>query len=133
MVPEFDQAVFSMKKDEVSKPVKTQFGWHIIKVTDRKDAHQQTFEEVEKNITKLLTNKKSRRARTDLIKALKTKGKVETFLPKAETAPLAAPTKPTQLTPKMGIKPATAPKAIPVPKAAPTQAAPVKRVPASKK
>jgi peptidyl-prolyl cis-trans isomerase C len=36
MVREFEQAAFSMKKGEVSKPVKTQFGWHIIKLVDMK-------------------------------------------------------------------------------------------------
>lgn len=33
MVPEFDQAVFSLPVGEVSEPVKTNFGWHLIKVT----------------------------------------------------------------------------------------------------
>jgi len=34
MVKEFEEAAFSMQKGELSKPVKTQFGWHIIKVDD---------------------------------------------------------------------------------------------------
>ncbi|MGH8015339.1 MAG: peptidylprolyl isomerase, partial [Candidatus Zixiibacteriota bacterium] len=37
MVPEFDKMVFSMQPDDISEPVKTQFGWHIIKLHERKE------------------------------------------------------------------------------------------------
>ncbi|MFI8684796.1 peptidylprolyl isomerase [Rossellomorea sp. NPDC077527] len=40
MVTEFDDKAFSMKKGEISEPVKTEFGYHIIKVTDKKEAKE---------------------------------------------------------------------------------------------
>ena len=37
MVPEFEKKAFSMEVGEVSSPVRTQFGWHLIQLTDRQD------------------------------------------------------------------------------------------------
>ncbi len=37
MVKEFEDAAFSMEIGEISNPIKTQFGWHLIKLTDKKD------------------------------------------------------------------------------------------------
>jgi peptidyl-prolyl cis-trans isomerase C len=46
MVPEFSEAAFAMKVGEVSStPVQTQFGWHVIKVDDRRQAPPPSFEE----------------------------------------------------------------------------------------
>lgn len=47
MVPEFDEAVFSMKNGEISSPIKTRFGWHIIKRIDsRTKSRKQAMEEI---------------------------------------------------------------------------------------
>ncbi len=50
MVPEFETAAFSTKKGEISAPVQTQFGWHLIKVTDTKAAGHTPLAEVRDEI-----------------------------------------------------------------------------------
>src|SRR5258705_2132051 len=50
MVPEFAEAAFKMKKGEVSDPVKSQFGWHIIKVEDKRTKPVPAFENVKDQI-----------------------------------------------------------------------------------
>jgi peptidyl-prolyl cis-trans isomerase D len=49
-VPEFEKAAFGMNRGEVSDLVKTQYGFHIIKVLDKETAHTKTFEEVKDSI-----------------------------------------------------------------------------------
>jgi parvulin-like peptidyl-prolyl isomerase len=44
MVPEFQEVAFELKEGEISEPVKTQFGWHIIKLIERREAEQQPFD-----------------------------------------------------------------------------------------
>lgn len=46
MVPEFAEAAFSMEVGDISEPVRTPFGWHVIKVEDRRTAQPPSFEEV---------------------------------------------------------------------------------------
>lgn len=58
MVPEFANAVFAMKVGEISdKPVKTMFGWHIVKVTDRRVSEPPAFEQV-KGLLKMRLSEK---------------------------------------------------------------------------
>lgn len=59
MVPEFEDAVFNMNIGEISSaPVKTQFGYHIIKVTDKKDATDAKFEDVKQQVERVCVAEK---------------------------------------------------------------------------
>jgi peptidyl-prolyl cis-trans isomerase C len=54
MVPEFSKAAFALKPGEISKPIKTNYGWHIIKLEDRKPSGAQPFEQVQAGIRAIL-------------------------------------------------------------------------------
>jgi parvulin-like peptidyl-prolyl isomerase len=51
MVAAFDDSVFSLAKDEISQPIKTEYGYHIIQVEAINAAHEQTLDEVKDEIT----------------------------------------------------------------------------------
>ncbi|NMB04260.1 MAG: peptidylprolyl isomerase [Tissierellia bacterium] len=77
MVPEFEEAAFALELDEVSKPVKTQFGYHIIKLDHRHEARKQELEEVKDQIGQNLRNFKQQEAYTEYLDQLKAKYPVE--------------------------------------------------------
>ncbi|WP_262371815.1 peptidylprolyl isomerase [Rossellomorea aquimaris] len=54
MVTEYDDKAFAMKKGEISEPVKTEFGYHIIKVTDKKDAKEAVLDDHKEEIKDIL-------------------------------------------------------------------------------
>jgi len=90
MVPEFADAAFKMKVGDVSDPVKTQYGFHIIKVTDKKDARTVPFDEAKEKILSYLKDTKKREAVTALLASVRDKADV-----KVNLAPLPKPTMPT--------------------------------------
>ncbi len=77
MVPEFEQAAFEMKVDEMSPPVQTQFGFHIIKKVDEKPASEQTLEEAMPTIHQQVQVMKQNEAYLTTVEGLKTKYDVE--------------------------------------------------------
>jgi peptidyl-prolyl cis-trans isomerase C len=58
MVPEFSNAVFALKVGETSQPVKTDFGWHIIRLEDKKQGAAQPFDQVKQAIRNVLLRQK---------------------------------------------------------------------------
>jgi peptidyl-prolyl cis-trans isomerase C len=86
MVPEFSTVAFSMKKGEISKaPLKTQFGWHVIKVEDRRTAKPPAVEEVSEQ----LRGELSQEIGQAYIKELRKGATIERFNP--DGSPIAKP------------------------------------------
>lgn len=78
MVPEFSKAAFSMKPNTISdKPVRTQYGYHIIMVTDRAAAGTDSFEKVQNDIKGYLENQKQLELIDNLTESLKKNAKIE--------------------------------------------------------
>ncbi len=73
MVPEFAEVAFKLDKGQVSDPVKTQFGWHIIKVEDKRIKPTPTFDEVKGQ----LENYVAHRAQAELVQKLRSAANIE--------------------------------------------------------
>jgi peptidyl-prolyl cis-trans isomerase D len=65
-VPEFEKAAFSLPKGQISDLIKTQYGFHIIKVLDKETAHTQTFDEVKDSIRPTYLNNKVDQAESSI-------------------------------------------------------------------
>ena len=86
MVPEFSDVAFKLDKGQISDPVKTQFGWHVIKVEDKRTKPMPTFEEVKPQIEQFVT----RKAQADLVGSLRASAKI-VRLDKPATPEVAVP------------------------------------------
>jgi peptidyl-prolyl cis-trans isomerase C len=73
MVPAFSEAAFKLNKGEVSEPVKTQFGWHIIKVEDKRTKPVPEFDKVKEQVRTFVM----RKAQADYIGKLRDSAKIE--------------------------------------------------------
>jgi parvulin-like peptidyl-prolyl isomerase len=89
MVPEFSKAAFAMKKDEISEPVRSEFGYHVIKVTDRKDAETTPLDKVKPQLVAYLTRQKKQAEIQKVVEDIRSKADVKINLPEAPAAPAA--------------------------------------------
>jgi peptidyl-prolyl cis-trans isomerase C len=80
MVPEFSEVAFKLDKGQISEPVKTQFGWHVIKVEDKRVKPAPTFEQVKPQIEQFVT----RRAQAELVQKLRGENQIEKFYKSAQ-------------------------------------------------
>jgi peptidyl-prolyl cis-trans isomerase C len=83
MVPEFEKAAFALKPGEISTPIKTQFGYHIIKLEDHKDAGKPDFDKAKPEIELELKREKVQALVEVKVQELRKAAKLDIKLPSA--------------------------------------------------
>jgi peptidyl-prolyl cis-trans isomerase C len=83
MVAEFSEAAFKLNKGQISQPVKTQFGFHIIKVEDKRMKPVPKFEEVKDQVQAFIV----RKAQAELVMKVRTDAKIENLVKKEAPTP----------------------------------------------
>jgi peptidyl-prolyl cis-trans isomerase C len=87
MVPEFSEVAFKLEKGALSEPVKSQFGWHVIKVEDKRERQPPEFDKVKDQLEQYVV----RRQQVELITKLRQDAKIEKIgAPAATPAPAPA-------------------------------------------
>lgn len=79
MLPEFEKKAFSIDVGAVSEPVETKFGYHIIKIEEKRAAQKLKLEHVEDEIEQYLVNNELRKELLKMVKELKSTAKIQIF------------------------------------------------------
>ena len=90
MVPEFAEAAFKLDKGQISDPVHTQFGWHIIKVEDKRTKPTPSFDQVKSQVENFVAH----RAQAELVDNLRKSAKIERLDQPAAPNPMLNPAAP---------------------------------------
>ncbi len=80
MIPEFEKAVFKLKVGEISPPIRTRFGYHIVRVSARIPAQVQPYKKVKEQVRKDLLEEKKNQRLMALLRELRKKYPVEVHL-----------------------------------------------------
>ena len=77
MVPEFEQAAYALEGGELSEPVRTQFGWHLIQLHEKIPAKVTPFEEIKEKVIEYLTERKKDKVFEEFLDGLKAQATIE--------------------------------------------------------
>lgn len=77
MVPEFERAAFSLEPDQLSEPVRTQFGWHVIKLHEKQEPKLTPFDDLKEKIIDYLHERKKDKVFDSFLDELKAKASIE--------------------------------------------------------
>ena len=91
MVPEFSEVAFKLKKDEISEPVRSQFGYHIIKVTDKKAPEAVALAEAKPRLLTFLKQQKKQTEVEKVVRSVRETADVKINLPPAPPPPALPP------------------------------------------
>jgi peptidyl-prolyl cis-trans isomerase C len=90
MVPEFSEVAFKLDKGQISDPIHTQFGWHIIKVEDKRVKPTPSYEEVKSQVENYI----ARRAQSQLVDGLRKTATIERLDKPQAPSPMLNPGNP---------------------------------------
>jgi peptidyl-prolyl cis-trans isomerase C len=77
MVPEFEQAAYALEAGELSEPVRTQFGWHLIQLHEKIPSKVTPFEEIKEKVIEYLTERKKDKVFEEFLDGLKAQATIE--------------------------------------------------------